>query len=137
MINDGKIAGGVKLSEGRAVSIDAGDGGHTELGDTKTLYIEVSGPEAEVKTVLENLPGVNRVESQDLNDNVNPTFHINYEPSTDIRAAVSSSIIQHGWNLLEMRSIEMTLEELFLQLTAGVESETQTDDEAGLEAQDS
>ena len=104
------------------------------MGDTKTLYLEVSGPEAEVKTVLENLPGVSRVESRDLNDNVNPTFHINYELNTDIRAAVSSSIIQHGWNLLEMRSIEMTLEELFLQLTTGVESETQADDEAGLEA---
>ena len=36
-----------------------------------------------------------------------------------------------------MRSIEMTLEELFLQLTAGVESETQADDEADLEVQDS
>ena len=105
------------------------------MGDTKTLYIEVSGPETEVKTVLENLPGVSRVESRGLNDNVNPTFHINYELNTDIRAAVSSSIIQHGWNLLEMRSIEITLEELFLQLTAGVESEAQADDEAGLEAQ--
>ena len=136
VINDGEIAGGVKLSEGRAVSIDAGDDGYSELSDTKTLYLEVSGPEAEVKTVLENLPDVSRVESRGLNDNVNPTFHINYELNTDIRAAVSSSIIQHGWNLLEMRSIEMTLEELFLQLTAGVESEAQTDDEAGLEAQD-
>ena len=137
VINDGEIAGGVNLSEGRAISIDVGDDGHTELGDTKTLYLEVSGPETEVKTVLENLPGVSRVESRDLSGNVNPTFHINYELNTDIRAAVSSSIIQHDWNLLEMRSIEMTLEELFLQLTAGVESETQADDEAGLEVQDS
>jgi hypothetical protein len=32
-----------------------------------------------------------------------------------------------------MRSIEMTLEELFLQLTTGVEGETQADDEPGLE----
>lgn len=134
VINNGKIAGGVRLSEGRAVSIDAGDGGQTELGDTKTLYLEVSGPEAEVKTVLENLPAVGRVESQGLNDNVDPAFHISYNPNTDIRAAVSSTIVQHGWSLLEMRSVEMTLEELFLQLTTGIEDERQAVIEEDLEA---
>ncbi len=133
VINNGKIAGGVRLSEGRAVSIDAGDGGHTELGDTKTLYLEVSAPEAEVKTVLENLPDVDCVESRGLNDNVNSTFHISYKLNTDIRAAVSSSIIQHGWSLLEMRSVEMTLEELFLQLTTSIDGERQADDEEDLE----
>ena len=133
VINNGKIAGGVRLSEGRAVSIDAGDGGHTELGNTKTIYLEVSGPEAEVKTVLENLPEVDRVESRGLNDNVNSTFHISYKLNTDIRAAVSSSIIQHGWSLLEMRSIEMTLEELFLQLTTSIEGERRTANEEDLE----
>ena len=133
VINDGEIAGSVRLSEGRAVSIDAGDGGHTELGDMKTLYLEVLGPETEVKNVLENLPGVNRVESRGLNDNVNPTFHVNYKLNTDIRAAVSSNIIQHGWSLLEMRSIEMTLEELFLQLTTNIEGDRRADDEEHLE----
>ena len=133
VINNGKIAGGVRLSEGRAVSIDAGDGGHTELGDTKTLYLEVSAPEAEVKTVLENLPHVDRVESRGLNDNVNSTFQISYKLNTDIRAAVSSSIIQHGWSLLEMRSVEMTLEELFLQLTTGIDGERRADAEEDLE----
>lgn len=133
VINNGKIAGGVRLSEGRAVSIDAGDGGHTELGDTKTLYLEALAPEAEVKTVLENLPDVDRVESRGLNDNVNSTFHISYKLNTDIRAAVSSSIIQHGWSLLEMRSVEMTLEELFLQLTTSIDGERRADDEEDLE----
>ena len=63
VINDGEIAGGVKLSEGRAVSIsiDTGDDGHTELGDTKTLYLEVSGPEAEVKTWSSKISPVSAV----------------------------------------------------------------------------
>ena len=134
VINDGRITGDVRLSEGRAVSIDAGDGGRTELGDTKTLYLEVSGPTEEVKTALENLPGVSRVESRGLNDSNNPTFHVNYDLSTDIRAQLSSNIIQNGWSLLEMRSVEMRLEELFLQLTTGAEGETQVHDKADLEA---
>ena len=129
VINDGKIAGSVRLSQGRAVSIDAGNGGHTDLDDTKTIYLEVLGPEAKVKIALENLPGVSHVESREANNNLNPIFHINHAPNTDIRAAVSSSIIQHGWSLLEMHSIEMTLEELFLQLTRGIEGEIQVSDE--------
>ncbi len=129
VINEGRITGDVKLLEGRAVSIDAGDGGRTELGDTKALYLEVSGPADDVRIALGNIPGVNHVESRGSSDGDNPAFHLNCDLSADIRAHVSLTIIQNGWSLLEMRSVEITLEEVFLQLTTNVEGETQVHDE--------
>ncbi len=35
----------------------------------------------------------------------------------DMRGAVSSFVVQNGWELLELKSIEMTLEDVFLRLT--------------------
>ena len=123
VINEGRITGNVKLSEGRAVSIESGDGRRTEPGDVKTVYLEVAGPADAVKTTLAEIPNVSRVESRGLSDSDNPIFHVSYGLNADIRAQVSSSVIQNGWSLLEMRSVEMTLEEIFLRLTTDVEVE--------------
>lgn len=124
VIDEGRITGNVKLLEGRAVSIESGDGEHTELGNSKTLFLEVEGPADAVLAALTETPDVSHVESRGLRSGNNPTFHVSYGSNTDIRAHVSSRIIQNNWGLLEMRSVEMTLEELFLQLTRQVEKET-------------
>jgi ABC-2 type transport system ATP-binding protein len=126
VIHQGKIAGDVKLSEGRAVSIQTSDSrgasrtAPTELGDMKTLYLEIAGPAEAVKTALENIPNVARVESRGLSVNKHPMFHLSYQRNTDIRAEVASTIVKNDWGLLEMRSVEMTLEEIFLKLTGNV-----------------
>ena len=44
-------------------------------------------------------------------------FHLHYMPTTDIRAEVAETIVGRGWQLLEMHTTEMSLEELFLSLT--------------------
>ena len=136
IIHEGRIAGDVKLSEGRPVSIDTGDSGRIELGGTKMLYLEVSGPAEAVKNSLENIPNILQVESRGLSDSNNPTFHINYDLNTDIRAHVSLSLVQDGWGLLEMRSVAMTLEEIFLQLTRSVADDTGLHSGDDLEGQD-
>ena len=117
VINEGRITGNVKLLEGRAVSIESGEGEHTELGGEKTIHLEAAAPADAVPAVLNEIPDVSRVENQGLSPGNNPTFHVGCDSNVDIRAQISSRIIQNGWGLLEMRPVEMTLEELFLKLT--------------------
>jgi hypothetical protein len=33
-----------------------------------------------------------------------------------VRAAIASSVVQHGWNLLEIKPIALSLEDLFMRL---------------------
>ena len=131
VISQGQIAGDVKLSDGRAVSIDSGDGERTELGDAKVLYLEVAGPAEEVQTALEKIPNVVGVErkgpgsaedaaKRNWSDSNTSIFHVNCALNVDVRAQVASCITQNGWGLLEMRPVEMTLEEIFLRLTTNV-----------------
>ncbi len=117
VINEGRITGNVKLAEGRAVSVEAGEGENNQLGGENEIYLEVAAPAGAIHPALSEIPEVNRVESRGLSPGNNPTFHVGCDADVDIRAQLSSRIIQNGWGLLEMRSVEMTLEELFLKLT--------------------
>ena len=123
VINEGRIAGDVKLAEGRPISIATGAGDEPELGDGKTLYLEVSAPVEEVTTALESVPSVDRAENQGTSENDNPIFHVSYNAETDVRAEIAATIVRNGWSLLEMRSVEMTLEEVFLRLTTATDNE--------------
>jgi hypothetical protein len=36
----------------------------------------------------------------------------------DCRAAIAAAVVNGGWGLLELRAIEMSLEDIFLKLTS-------------------
>ena len=117
IINDGLITGDVRLAEGHVVSVETDDTQETEFGDTKTLYLEVAGPADTVETALAQIPNVSSIERQDADQSVHPIFHLNYTLESDIRPEIASTIVRNGWDLLEMHSIEMRVEDVFLQLT--------------------
>ena len=58
-----------------------------------------------------------QVEQIDTDTDDTATFHLHYTLATDIRSEVAATIVKHGWQLLEMHTTEMSLEELFLSLT--------------------
>ena len=116
IISKGKITGDVELSNGRAVS------NLTPIEDEKpqnSLTLIVSGGQQDtIQDTLRNIPDIIAVEKSPTNAEDTLSFHIQYNSTSDIRADVSKTIVDHGWNLLEMHSDEMSLEELFLSLTA-------------------
>ena len=57
------------------------------------------------------------VEQRSASTDASTTFHLRYTLATDIRADVAETIVGRGWQLLEMHTTEMSLEELFLSLT--------------------
>ncbi len=119
IISKGKITGDIQLLNGRAVSNQTPIKEESEVL-VKTLSIVVTaGQPNEIIDALTNIPDTVSVE-QSVIDNVDDTltFHIQYAFTDDIRAAVAKTVIDSGWNLLEMRTDEMSLEELFLSLTS-------------------
>ena len=125
VINEGRIAGDVKLSEGRPISVDSGAHVEPDIVGGKTLYLEVGAPLEDARTALESVPNVNRVEHREINDGNHPVFHVSCDAETDARPEIADAIVRNGWSLLEMRSIEMTLEEVFLRLTTGNDTEAE------------
>ncbi len=126
IISKGKITGDVFLSDGRAVSNQPFKNGDStsasnniEKDDTSvtTLAVKVSGATTEeVLDVLKDIPQVISVEYTTTDSD--EKFQVCYNAEVDIRANVAKSIIERGWDLLEMCPDEMRLEELFLTLTS-------------------
>ncbi len=121
IISKGEITGDVELENGRAVSrqddlsLSDVENSHTT---PVTLSLEVAGaPVDDVLAALEDIPDVIQVEQSASRTDDITGFHLHYMPATDIRAEVAETIVEHGWQLLEMHTTEMSLEELFLSLT--------------------
>ena len=122
IISRGQITGDVQLKDGRAVSKHSdGTATNTENAPvtSATLSLEVAGATADdILNGLTDIPNVMQVEQTDTGTDDTATFHLHYTSTTDIRAAVAETIVGRGWQLLEMHTTEMSLEELFLSLTA-------------------
>ena len=112
IINGGRILASQSLTELQS-----------QLQQTRRVRVEVEGPDAQVRHVLEKLPGVDTVRSAGVEHSRgtdNTAFVVEYT-GDDIRKVVSRAILEHGWELLEVRSIEPTLEDMYLQLVREAE----------------
>ena len=121
IISRGEITGDVELENGRAVSrqddVSLSDMENSQTTPV-TLSLQVAGaPVDDILAVLEDIPDVIQVEQTTSRTDDITTFHLHYMPTTDIRAEVAETIVRRGWQLLEMHTTEMSLEELFLSLT--------------------
>ena len=121
IISRGKITGDVLLKEGRAVprQDDESTSSPENLqAAASILAVEIAGASADdASAVLHDIPNVIQVEQIDTDIDDTTRFHLYYTLATDIRSAVAATIVKRGWQLLEMHTTEMSLEELFLSLT--------------------
>ncbi len=120
IINQGRILASESLAELRA-----------QLRRTRVVRVEVEGPELQVRGVLEQLPGVETVRRPEVRvrrpeDNGAVALIVEYT-GDDLRKQVSRTVLEHGWGLLEVRSLEPTLEDMYLQLIRDEEQALRTE----------
>jgi ABC-2 type transport system ATP-binding protein len=75
------------------------------------VLLMVSGPPVEVEAALQKISGINRVQS--LGDH---KFLVEADPIRELRPELARLVVAQGWDLLEMKTQEFTLEEVFLNL---------------------
>ncbi|HEX28587.1 TPA: ATP-binding cassette domain-containing protein [Candidatus Poribacteria bacterium] len=117
IINEGRIAGNVWLGDGRVVSVQTGEGAARQVGDRKSIFIEARAPSDLLREKIESIPDVIEVQLQETPDGT-VKLTVDHTPQADIREEISSLITSSGWGLLEMRPVEITLEEIFLRLVS-------------------
>ncbi len=70
-----------------------------------------------VQQKLEQVAGVSRVLHKESKDSL-ARFTVESLQGRHIRPELARAVIESGWNLNELRSVGLSLEEIFLQLTA-------------------
>ncbi|HLO88631.1 MAG TPA: ABC transporter ATP-binding protein [Nostocaceae cyanobacterium] len=108
------------INKGKVVATNTPENLMTQLTGGSGYEIEISGEPSLAKQVLQNIEGVNLVESvptsQPLKDN-RANLRVISQPGQEPGQDVAAALIKAGFALHEMRRISANLEDVFLQLT--------------------
>jgi gliding motility-associated transport system ATP-binding protein len=99
---------------------------------TSRLEVEIVGPSPVVRERIRAIPGVLSVEDQPPANGVG-RYTVEAARDRDVRAEIFQLAAQQRWDLLELKRVGLTLEEVFIRVVAGEES-TQASGEGSVEA---
>jgi len=100
------------INKGRIVAEDTPEHLANRLKGAEQVRLVVAKPAADTLEVLKSIPGVSHVTARDSG-----TYDIELALGSDRRPDIAAAAVNRGWDLLELRPIDVTLEEVFLQLT--------------------
>ena len=106
----------VIINRGRVVAVDSPDNLTARLQGSQSLYVQVDAGGADPAPVLREVAGVAGVSPAGQRNGVSG-FQVETAPGRDVRREVSRAVVDAGWGLLELRAQQMSLEDIFLQLT--------------------
>jgi len=109
------------INKGKLVATDSVHNLQNRARGAESVLVEVEGRDSAldpkiIQGRLERIAGVSRVIFKD-NRNNRSTFEVESLKDRVIRGDLARAVVEAGWNLNELRSAAMSLEEIFLQLT--------------------
>jgi len=88
----------------------------TQLQGAERVLVCIAGAGPEAVEVLRRVDGVIGVEPVDEKD-YEGAYQVSCSQGDDRRAELARAVVEQGWGLLELRSVGMSLEDIFLELT--------------------
>jgi len=100
------------INKGRIVAEDTPANLQASLIGSERVMLRVRGEADDLIDTIRKIRGITNVQPKE--DGV---LEFQFAPGQDVRAIVARTTIEAGYDLLEMRPIGMSLEDIFLQLT--------------------
>jgi len=104
------------IHEGKIVAEDRIENLSAMIGGSKRIRLEVKGPSEKVAERLRQIEGVHQVSCEDSH------YIVECSAGQDPRDKIMETVVQGGWTLLSLESIEMSLEDIFIKLTTEEET---------------
>jgi ABC-2 type transport system ATP-binding protein len=113
----------VIMNAGQVAAIDTPHNLTERVQHYRRMHLEVQGPAATVLPYLRSLQGILSVESSDAETSETLVCTLTTTRERDRRAEVAQAVVQQGWQLLELRPLRLSLEDVFVQLVTEEVSE--------------
>jgi ABC-2 type transport system ATP-binding protein len=110
----------VIISKGKIAAVDTPENLSKMLSDFSKFTVTIEGPKNRVKALLQDIYGVKRLEilNQGSKEKENQiSYVIEANKDVDVRKPMFNKLAREGFPILELKSLNLTLEEIFLQLT--------------------
>ncbi len=100
------------INKGKIVVEDTPENLQARLVGGERVVLRVRGDAAELSAKIEQVKGVQRLKS-----NPDGSLEFEYLPGHDVRPEVAKIITNGGYEMLEMKTLSLSLEDIFLELT--------------------
>jgi gliding motility-associated transport system ATP-binding protein len=126
------------INRGKLVATDSVNNLQNRARGVGSVLVKVAGRNATIdpaaaKSCFERIPGVERVLFKDNRDN-HLVFEVEGKADRAIRGDLARAVVEAGWDLNELRTASVSLEEIFLQLTSSDQDQAASKADAELEA---
>lgn len=106
----------VIINKGEIAAIDTPENLSKGFGTASRLLVSVAGPRHSVENAIKEIYGVKYVETAAEKDRESISFIVESEKEIDVRKPLFFSMAKLGYPIIELKSIGMTLEDIFLQI---------------------
>jgi len=100
------------INKGRIVAEDTPENLQSRLVGAQRVVLRVRGDADGLDTTVRKVKGARNVETKP-----DETVEFEFSSGQDIRPQIAKAVVQAGYELIEMRAVGMSLEEIFLELT--------------------
>lgn len=109
----------VVIAQGKIVADDTEENLSKSLENANKIFVKIDGPVDDVEKTLSSIPHIVSMKRNAKNNSKLAEFVIETKAGEDIRKEINKRVFDRNWNILELRTSELSLEEIFLKLTAG------------------
>jgi len=102
------------INNGEIIAEDTPEALTAQIREAEIIYLMVVNDDETLPRLLRDIPEVTAVRPAGDGEG---TYHVDTQVGSDARAEIAEFVVKKGWGLLELRPVEMTLEDVFRELT--------------------
>ncbi len=105
----------VIINKGKQVAVDRPENLTANLRDSSRIFLRITGDPEQIAKALGEVKGLLKIEPAPAADDGNG-FVVKLAEGADGEQSILRIIVSNNWKLNEMRSVEISLEDVFIQL---------------------
>ncbi|MGB7081876.1 MAG: ABC transporter ATP-binding protein [Candidatus Acidiferrales bacterium] len=105
------------INNGKIVAVDTPENLTLQLKGGERIRVEAQAPEQALRDTLQKIQGAQKVQVDSVGSGGRMTAVVEARQGQDLRSQIAAKIVGQGWPLYELRGENLSLEEIFLQLT--------------------
>jgi len=106
------------INKGQIVAIDSPENLSKSMGKTARFSMRIAGPKGAVLNILQGIDGVKNAQVKGKVHEDELDYIIDSDKDIDVRRPIFFGLAKAGYPILELSSMGMSLEDIFIQLTS-------------------
>jgi ABC-2 type transport system ATP-binding protein len=107
----------VIINKGKIAAVDTPENLTTQVKGGQRVHLESQADAQTLRAAIEEINGVRKVDIAPAGTTGRLAVSVESAAGQDVRSEIAAKIVGRGWPLFELRGVNLSLEDIFLQLT--------------------